>query len=55
MACPNCGSEKLTNIRLPRPTKPGEPPATQPGWRCLECDAQWSDPERWKSTHVRSE
>jgi transposase-like protein len=53
MSCPNCGSEKLTTVRLPKPAKDGEPPSTQPGWRCLECDAQWSDPEQWRLTHAK--
>jgi AAA domain len=44
MRCPKCGAEKVTTIRLPRKVKPGEPPATQPGWRCLECDHQWPTP-----------
>jgi hypothetical protein len=46
-ACPECGSEKVTTIRLPRPVAPGQPPATQMGFRCLECDTQWvQGPER---------
>lgn len=41
-ACPHCGSEKLTTVRLPVPGRQGEPPSTRIAWRCLECDAQWT-------------
>ena len=40
-ACPHCGSDKLTTVRLPAPGRQGEPPSTRIAWRCLECDAQW--------------
>jgi transposase-like protein len=49
--CPRCGSEKVTTIRLPRPVARGEPPATQTGFRCMECDTQWTQDPHGEAAH----
>ena len=48
--CPACGSEKVTTIRLPRIVEHGEKPGTQPGFRCLKCDTQWTHADRARTT-----
>lgn len=45
--CPRCGEGKVTTIQLPRHHEPTEPATTQPAFRCLGCDTQWTTEAEW--------
>ena len=45
--CPRCSGGKVTTIQLPRHHEPSEPSTTQRAFRCLGCDTQWVDDDRF--------
>ena len=40
--CPHCGSEKATTVMLPS-TAGSHDSRPHPAFRCMTCDAQWTD------------
>ena len=52
LTCPNCGSQEVVNIQLPRHTNDHTVHTTQTALRCKDCGTQWTNREQWIKEHV---
>lgn len=51
LTCPNCGSQQIVNIQLPRHSGDHSVHTTQAAHRCKDCATQWTDRDQWLADH----